>query len=115
MSAKVAQVALAMRYHLDNDPEWKSLLNHLEFADGMALIILLVPDSYGARTCREKLKRHFASRGEKLQVVRIGLRDAAGTLVASMAKPPRETVAAFWIETAKAKGVAERLLGLEPF
>jgi tetratricopeptide (TPR) repeat protein len=115
MTTAKASPTLAERYHLNDNGEWTSLLTHLDFADGFALIILLAPDGYGVRVCREALEKRFATENKRLHIIRIAIDEPPEKLAANVAKLPAAKVAAIWIQMERREVSVDNLLGIEPF
>jgi len=58
--------ALATRYNLSAQTEWRQFINHFDFAASFALVVLLVADADGADLCRAELEKQLQRENRKL-------------------------------------------------
>src|ERR1700728_2008478 len=62
-----AATAIERRYGSAAAKEWDLILRLVDFAEGFALIVLIVPDRDGAELCRAELLRHLAPGGKPIR------------------------------------------------
>ena len=67
-------------YRLEENAEWRHLLDHLRLLDGFGLLFILAPEQAGAEVCRRALQRHFAEKGRSLHAVQLQWQEPPGTL-----------------------------------
>src|SRR5947208_2377694 len=89
---------LAERYQLAENQEWSDLLRHLEFYEGFALILLLAPDAFGVRVCRDALHQHVAGDGKSLHLIRISAKDPPEKLALALARDMPQNTAVVWVQ-----------------
>jgi tetratricopeptide (TPR) repeat protein len=99
---------LTRRYALDAAVEWQRLLTHLEWRQGFAFIVLLVPDKYGAEICRLSLETYLATSDKTLWTIRYSEPAELKTLTAQLMElePPADT-GAIWVEAVIPEAVKE--------
>ena len=67
-------------YRLDENAEWKHLLDHLRFLEGFGLILVLAPEQAGADVCRRALRRELAAKDRTLHCHQLRLDESPGAL-----------------------------------
>lgn len=91
-------------YRLEENAEWRHLLDHLRLLDGFGLLFVLAPEQAGAEVCRRALQRHFAAQGHALQSVQLHLQEPRGTLGDSLLHAPApEDAGAVWVSAPEAE------------
>lgn len=63
--------SLERRYALSEQAEWRKLLQHFDFSEQFAFVVLLVPDVDGAILCRYELERQLEGEGQRLQAIEL--------------------------------------------
>jgi len=66
VEAQSKRDALAARYNLPAQPEWRQFINHFDLSETFALVVLLVADADGADLCRVELEKKLQREGKKL-------------------------------------------------
>ena len=56
--------ALGRSYGMDAAAEWQLVLRQFEFGEGFALLVVTVPDRFGAELCRGELEAYLRPDGK---------------------------------------------------
>ncbi len=90
--------AISRRYGATAAGEWQRLLQHLDYAEDFALLVLVVPDLDGARLCRNELARVLAQDGKQLLAFDAETPEALRAHAAELLEQPiAELVGACWL------------------